>query len=318
MRRRWQTATAGLVAAALLFTACGGGSGEDVASRFSSCSVTAGIADASAEPVGEPNIIIGAFVGWDESTAAAHLMKNILATNGYDAQVKTLDVRAGFSATANGEIDVIPDVWLPTTHSSYIDRYGSRMDPLGCWYDNAQLTIAVNSSSPARSIADLATMGGAYDNTLVGIEPGAGETSVVINRVIPEYGLADLTFRSSSTADMLGSLQQATDDQRNIAVTLWRPHWAYTEFDIRDLEDPKGAMGGEEGIWNFATKGFGDSAPKAAQMFTNLILPDAGLAELEYLMVQRYDRADPDGAVVEWLSAHPDFADRLVAGTLGE
>ncbi|UVF78671.1 glycine betaine ABC transporter substrate-binding protein [Gordonia mangrovi] len=306
------------MAAALLFTACGGGSGEDVASRFSSCSVTAGIADASAEPVGEPNIIIGAFVGWDESTAAAHLMKNILATNGYDAQVKTLDVRAGFSATANGEIDVIPDVWLPTTHSSYIDRYGSRMDPLGCWYDNAQLTIAVNSSSPARSIADLATMGGAYDNTLVGIEPGAGETSVVINRVIPEYGLADLTFRSSSTADMLGSLQQATDDQRNIAVTLWRPHWAYTEFDIRDLEDPKGAMGGEEGIWNFATKGFGDSAPKAAQMFTNLILPDAGLAELEYLMVQRYDRADPDGAVVEWLSAHPDFADRLVAGTLGE
>lgn len=316
-RLGWHSVAAALMTAALLLTACGGGSGDGVADAFSSCSLTAGAGDARDDPVGDRAVIIGAFVGWDESAAAAYLMKNLLATNGYDAQVKTLDARAGFSATANGEIDVIPDVWLPTTHGSYVDRYGSRLDPLGCWYDNARLTIAVNNSSPAQSIADLQTLGGAYGNTLVGIEPGAGETSVVINRVIPEYGLENLTFRSSSTTDMLGSLQQATAEQQNIAVTLWRPHWAYTEFDIRDLADPKGAMGGTEGIWNFATTGFGDSAPKAAQMFTNLILADADLADLEYLMVEQYDRVDPDSAVVEWLGTRPDFADRLVGGTLG-
>ena len=88
-------------------------------------------------------------------------------------------------------------------------------------------------------------------------------------------------------------------------------------LDIRDLDDPLGALGGTEGIWSFATEGFAGAAPKAAQMFANLILSDAELADLEYLMVARHDRSDPDGAVVEWLGAHPDFADRLVRGTLG-
>ncbi|MFI8774494.1 glycine betaine ABC transporter substrate-binding protein [Gordonia sp. NPDC062954] len=317
VRRRWWRAVAGVVVATLTLAACGGGPEDDVASRFSSCSVSDRIADATAEPVGDRDIIIGAFVGWDESAAAAYLMKNVLATNGYGVQVKTVDVQAGFSATAHGDIDVIPDVWLPTTHSSYVNRHGAQLESLGCWYDDATLTIAVNSSSPARSIADLKDLSDAYDDTLVGIEPGAGETLLVTDRVIPEYGLGDLTFRNSSTADMLGSLQQAIVDERNIAVTLWRPHWAYAEFDIRDLDDPLGALGGTEGIWSFATEGFAGAAPKAAQMFANLILSDAELADLEYLMVARHDRSDPDGAVVEWLGAHPDFADRLVRGTLG-
>ncbi|GAB91710.1 putative glycine betaine ABC transporter substrate-binding protein [Gordonia rhizosphera NBRC 16068] len=308
-----------LTVSALVLGACGtggGGSGNDAATEFASCSVTAGVADARNEPVGNEDVIIAAFVGWDESAASAYLMGRILADNGYNAQVKTLDIGVAFSATADGIVNALTDVWLPTTHRSYIDQYRARMEPLGCWYDHGRSTIAVNSSSPARSIADLATMGSDYGNTIVGIEPGAGETKLIQNSVIPEYGLEKLTLRSTSTAEMLAALEQAHTDRTNIAVVMWRPNWAYAAFDIRDLEDPKGTMGGQEGLWNFATKGFTDRSPRAAQMFTNLILSDENIAGLEELMVRKYGRADPEAAVSEWLTAHPDFEDRLVSGTL--
>ena len=34
----------------------------------------------------------------------------------------------------------------------------------------------------------------------------------------------------------------------DIVVTLWRPHWAYTAFPIKDLEDPQGKLGDFDGL----------------------------------------------------------------------
>lgn len=300
-------------------SAAGGESASsDAASKYANCSLTDGVANATSTSAGDGDkkVTIAAFSGWDESTATAYLMKNILSKNGYTADVKTLDAAAAYTAVSKGDVDVLTDAWLPVTHKTYIGQYGDQLEPLGCWYDNAKLTIAVNSSSPAKSIADLKTMGAEYNNTLVGIEPGAGETGVVKNDVIPAYGLQNLNFTTSSTAAMLASIKKAEADKTNVAVTLWKPHWAYAAFDIRDLEDPKGAMGGKEGIWNFATKGFSDSYPKAAQLFKNLIVPDADLAQLEDLMTNKYQGNNPDAAVNEWLTAHPDFANKMLTGTV--
>lgn len=281
------------------------------------CDMTAGVGDASAMAADtDKSITIGSFSGWDESTATAYLMKNVLEADGYTVDVKTLDAAPAFVAATKGDVDVLTDVWLPTTHKTYIDKYGDKLEPLGCWYDNAKLTIAVNSSSPAKSIADLKQMAGEYNNTLVGIEPGAGETGVVKDTMIPAYGLQDLKFTTSSTSAMLASIVKAEKNKTNVAVTLWKPHWAYAAYDIRDLEDPKGAMGGKEGLWNYATKGFAAKHPKAAQLFKNMIIPDSDLSELEDLMTQKYDGKNPDAAVEEWLQGKPEFARQLASGEL--
>ncbi|MYR08254.1 glycine/betaine ABC transporter substrate-binding protein [Gordonia sp. SID5947] len=330
MKRRLGVLAAVVTVGALVLAGCGakntnaeseavGNAGtSDAVSKYANCSLTEGASDATNLDVGggDKTITIAAFSGWDESTATAYLMKNILNKNGYTADVKTLDAAAGFTAATKGDVDVITDVWLPVTHETYIKQYGDQLEPLGCWYDSARLTIAVNSSSPAKSIADLKNMGADYNNTLVGIEPGAGETGVVQNTMIPAYGLQNMTFRTSSTSAMLASIKKAEAEKSNVAVTLWKPHWAYAAFDIRDLEDPKGAMGGKEGIWNFATKGFGESNPKAAQLLKNLVVPDEELSDLENLITQKYQGTNPDAAVDEWLATHPDFANQLQTGEL--
>ncbi|WP_026927682.1 glycine betaine ABC transporter substrate-binding protein [Granulicoccus phenolivorans] len=300
-------------------TGSGSGSEAAIPAAWQSCQV-GGQAKSVTDTQGtgqdkKKEIKIGAFNGWDESFATAHLLKAILTEQGYQVSVQSFEAAPAFAGTAGGDIDLVTDVWLPTTHASYIQQYGNQLVPLGCWYDNAKLTIAVNDSSPAKSIADLATMGDQYNNVLYGIEPGAGLTKQTQQKAIPEYGIK-MEFRVSSTPAMLAEVSRATQAGQNVAVTLWRPHWAYSAFPMRDLEDPKGAMGGAETIYSAGRPGLDTDNPKLAQIVKNMALTDDQLSGLEDLMMNKYKGENHDAAVAEWLQANPDFKQKMLAGTL--
>ncbi|WP_392508313.1 glycine betaine ABC transporter substrate-binding protein [Naumannella halotolerans] len=298
----------------------GGGATEEAAeSPWANCTPGAESADiTSTAPDADSEITIGTFNGWDESVAVAHLTKAVLEEDGYTVNIEAFDAGPGYVALDAGDIDLLVDSWLPLTHEDYLEQYGDNLEAMGCWYDNAKLTIAVNDDSPAQSIADLAEMGDEYGNRLVGIEPGAGLTRITKEEAIPTYGLEGYEFIESSTPAMLAELKSATDSGENIAVTLWRPHWAYGSFPIRDLEDPEGAMGDAELIYNFGTSGFGEAHPKAAQLMKNLVLDDERLSDLESVMFaeDQYNGEDPDGAVAEWLADNPDFVEEWQTGQL--
>lgn len=332
MFKRSQMIASVAMATALVLTGCGAsneGSGEDAAgdngdtaaadSPWADCDMTDGVADVSSVEQGaDKEISIAAFNGWDESWATAHILKAVLADEGYTVEIKALDAAPAYTAVAKGDVDILTDGWLPITHDDYITEYGDDLESLGCWYDNAKLTIAVNEDSPAKTIADLADMGDEYNNAIVGIEPGAGLTKQTQESAIPTYGLEDYTFTTSSTPAMLAAIKKSQADGENIAVTLWRPHWAYAAFPMRDLEDPENAMGGAEFIYSFATKGFEDENPYVAQLVKNLILNDERLASLENVMFgeENFNGSDNDAAVAQWLGENPDFVEELKAGTL--
>ncbi|WP_370618791.1 glycine betaine ABC transporter substrate-binding protein [Mumia sp. Pv 4-285] len=288
---RGLTAVASALVLSAGLAACGG---EDSASGEDSKSISIGIPS-----------------GWDEGIAVSHLWKSVLEDEGYDVETETADIGVIFTGLAGGDFDVLFDTWLPTTHKSYLDKYGDDLSDLGTWYDNAKLTIAVNESSPAKTIADLKAMGDDYGNRIVGIEPGAGLTKATEENVIPTYGLEDMDFVTSSTPAMLAELKSATKSGDNIAVTLWRPHWAYDEFPVRDLEDPEGRLGGAEEVHTYGTKDFADRYPDLADLFGSFTLTDEQLFSLENLMFNSGDDVDPEDAVDQWLEDNPTFVDDL-------
>lgn len=337
MLKKAKFITALLASGVLAVAGCGvsnegGGEGEaapggdetssKVAEMFTDCKVGDAAAAAPGDGTGEDkktDLTIGAFNGWDESFATAHLLKAVLEEQGYTVTVKPFEAAPAFAGTAAGDIDVITDVWMPVTHPQYIDQFGDDLEHLGCWYDNAKLTLAVNESSPAQTIEDLASMSDEYGGKLYGIEPGAGLTKTTQESAIPEYGLEDYEFVVSSTPAMLTQVKKATEADENVAVTLWRPHWAYSAYPMRDLEDPKGAMGDAEIISSAAPAGFAEENPRAAQIIKNLALDDEQLASLEDLMMspENHDGKDHDAAVADWLKENPEFADQLINGELG-
>jgi glycine betaine/proline transport system substrate-binding protein len=297
MKKRLLTSIAVTAAAAIALAGC------------SSSGSSKGSSDDS-----KGDITIGVFSGWAEGEAASYVWQQVLEDKGYNVKLETADAGPLFAALSKGQYDATFDVWLPGTHASYWKKYGKDLDDLGAWYDSAPLTIAVNKDAPIDSLDQLAAHADEFDNTLVGIEPGAGETGIVQDKVIKAYGLEGMDFQTSSTAAMLAQLKKSINEKKNIAVTLWQPHWAYSAFPLKDLKDPKGALGDPDHIDTVVRKGFSDDDAEVSKWFENFHFDPALLSDLENKMFNSgADESEYPSIVKKWLSSHKDFEDGLTS-----
>ncbi|GAA1762133.1 glycine betaine ABC transporter substrate-binding protein [Agromyces humatus] len=275
------------------------------------CSADAG--SGSLENGDRKDVTIAVFNGWDEGIAASELWKAILTEEGYDVELEYADVAPVYSGLTTDDYDVTLDTWLPTTHQDYIEQYGDDLVDLGAWNEDAKLTIAVNEDAPIDSLAELAANADAFDNRLVGIEPGSGLNRVTTEDVIPAYGLDDMEYLTSSTPAMLAELTAATDAGENIAVTLWRPHWAYDAFPLKDLEDPEGMLGDAEGIHAFGGKSFEEDFPTLSGWLQDFRMDSDLLFSLENAMFNESDADDYGPVVEQWISENQEWVDSLTS-----
>lgn len=257
------------------------------------------------------SITIGIPSGWDEGVVVSHMMANALEDQGYTVKLTDADIGVIFTSIASGDMDLLFDGWLPLTHGDYLEKYGDDMEDLGVWYDDAKLTIAVNSDAPIESLDELADNADVFNNEIIGIDAGAGLTQTTENAVIPGYGLEDMNFKISSTAAMLAALDSAMAAGDDIVVTLWTPHWAYGAYDIRDLEDPEGTLGGAESIHTFGRDGFSEDYPEIAEMISNFELSDEELSDVENYVLNENADKPVDQMVGEWLDDNSEVRDRM-------
>jgi glycine betaine/proline transport system substrate-binding protein len=275
----------------------------------------AGCSSEPAEPLAngdQKDVTVAVFNGWPEGEAVSYLWSSILEDKGYNVELEYADVAAGFSGLSTGDYDVNMDVWLPVTHQSYIDSFGDDIVDLGAWNTDATLNVAVNADAPVDSLEELADNADLFNSTLVGIEPGAGLTQVTEEDVIPTYGLEDWELTTSSTATMLTELKAATDAGENIAVTLWHPHWAYDAFDIKDLEDPQGALGDPEGLHSFGSTDFEKNFPAFAGWLSEFEMDTDTLGTLQNAMFNSgADASDYEDIVDAWIVDNQAWVDTL-------
>lgn len=253
-------------------------------------------------------ITLGFLPSWTDGLSTAYLLEDQLEKIGYTVEMKTL-TEAGplYTGLAQGDVDLFPSAWPEVTHAEYMNTYGESIEDLGTYYDNARLTIAVPEYSELTTIDDLA--GADLGGKIYGIEPGAGLTAQT-QKMLPEYGLdSEYELVTSSTAAMLTELKSATEKKEDIAVTLWRPFWANDAFPVKDLEDPKGAMGKAEGLHFLGTKGFAEEYPEAAELIEQIKLDDEQYGALEDLVVNEFGEGKEADAVDAWLEEYGDQFD---------
>lgn len=269
--------------------------------------------DTSASSLEGKEITIGVFSGWPEGVAVSELWQHILEEKGMEVTLEYADAGPAFTGLAAGDYDLLMDVWLPTTHAAYLEEFGEDITELGAWNDEAKLTIAVNADAPIDSLTELAENAEKFDNRLIGIEPGAGLTKATTEEVIPTYGLEDMEYITSSTPAMLSELKSHMESGENIVVTLWRPHWAYNAFDIKDLKDPEGTLGAAESIYSYGSGTFKEDYPMVSEWISDFKMKNDLLYSLENVMFNKNETDDYDPIVDKWVSENQEYVDSLTA-----
>ncbi|MFS0824084.1 glycine betaine ABC transporter substrate-binding protein [Bacillus sp. 1P02SD] len=152
-----------------------------------------------------------------------------------------------------------------------------------------------NSSSSA-------SVGESVDYKIVGIDPGAGIMKAT-GSAIEEYGLEDWTLVEGSGAAMTAALKKAYDKEKPIIVTGWTPHWKFSAFDLKYLEDPKEVYGGEEFIHSIGRLGIKEDLPGVYKLLSQFKWE---AADMEEIMVDIQDGEDPKDAAAKWIEGNSE------------
>ncbi len=255
-------------------------------------------------------ITLGYLPSWTDGLSTAHLLDDQLTEMGYTVEHQTLsDAAALYTGMANGDVDIYPSAWPEVTHIEYWEEYSEGLEDLGSYYEGAALNISVPEyMEDINSVADLEGQGDRFDNTIYGIEPGAGLTRATQDDVLPGYGLDDeYNLVTSSTPAMLSELQSAVDNEEDILVTLWTPFWANNTFPVKALEDPEGHFGEAEALHFLARAGFAEEHPELAEWIGEIEMTDEEYNDLEDLVVNEYDDGEESEAIQAWLEQYPDL-----------
>lgn len=241
-----------------------------------------------------------AYVEWDTEVASTHVVGKVLEDLGYDVTLTPLDNAIMWEAVSTGEADAMVAGWLPNTHGSQYEEYKDNLVELGENLTGAKVGLVVPSYMDVNSIEDLAEEA---DMTITGIEPGAGVMAAT-EKALTEYeNLNDWELLPSSSGAMTVALGQAIENEEEIVVTGWSPHWKFSSYDLKYLEDPKGVYGGEETINTFARQGLEEEAPEA---FKVLDAFNWSIEDVEEVMLDINAGTSPEEAAAAWVDENSD------------
>ena len=307
-RRRGTSLLAGLIALMIAsITACSGGG--------SSFSGGSGGGSGSGGDAGDKNVSISVVAGWDEDVAASNLWKSLLEERGYTVNMQELDIASTFTGVANGQVDLYMDAWLPTTHQAYWDRFKDQLEVVTTWQEGKNTIVVPDYVTDVNTIADLKGKAAQFDGRIVGIEAGAGEMKAMREKVIPGYGLeGEYNLVEGSSPAMLASLDSAIKQNQPIVVTLWQPHWAFSRFPIKVLDDTQTAFGPPDQMQIVATKGWGEANPEVAGWLKNFKITPEQLSDL-MLKIQNGGKGQEQATAKQWAADNKQVVDAWFSGT---
>ncbi|EHA15543.1 glycine betaine ABC transporter substrate-binding protein [Halomonas sp. HAL1] len=266
-----------------------------------------GVAISSAAQAEEEKGTINlAYVEWSSEVASTNVVAAVLEQAGYEVDLTSLSAAAMFQALSSGDADAIVAAWLPTTHADYMERLGDSIEDLGPNLDGTKLGLVVPEYTDVDSIADLNDNADSFNNEIIGIDPGAGLMSLS-EEVVDTYDL-DLELRSGSGATMTAALSSAINNEENVVVTGWTPHWMFARFDLKYLEDPENVYGGAEQIHTAVREGLEDDMPEAYAILDAFEWTPEQMGEV--MLMNQEDGSDPYENAKQWVEDNQDVVEQ--------
>ena len=248
-----------------------------------------------------------AYVEWACATASTNVVKAVLNEEmGYDADVVSVTAAAMWQATASGDVDAFVTAWLPVTHGHYYEKVKDEVVNLGPLAEGAKIGLVVPEYVEIDSIAELNDHADKFDETIVGIDPGAGIMSKT-EKALDVYNLDNMTLSEGSGATMTAMIDEAVDNNEWVVVTGWSPHWKFGRWDLKYLEDPENVYGGSEDIVTIVRQNLKEDMPEVYDFLDRF---SWDLSTMQGLMAKNQENGKPYENAKEFVKNHPKLVDK--------
>lgn len=247
-----------------------------------------------------------AYVEWASEVASTNVVRAVLEEQGYEVRMTSLSAAAMWQALAHGDADAIVAAWLPTTHADYMERVSDSVVDLGPNLDGTKLGLVVPEYTDIDSVSDINDHADAIDGQIIGIDPGAGLMSLT-EEALDVYGL-DVNLRSGSDATMVAALASAINNEEDIVVTSWTPHWMFARWDLKYLDDPEGVFGGAEQVHTVARLGLDEDLPEVYAILENFSWTPDQMGEV--MLMNQEEGSDPYENAQQWVDDNQDTVEQ--------
>lgn len=250
---------------------------------------------------------------WAENIAVSNMWKVLLEERGYDVELTSAGKSVIYSGVATDSIDVGLEVWMPKTDKQFYERYKEDITLQEPWYRGTGLGLVVPAYVDVNSITELNANASKFQQDgspgIVGIDPGSALMGLTED-VIKKYDL-DLKLIPSSGPGMMSALDRAYNREEPVVVTLWNPHWAFAEYDLKYLDDPKNIYGKGENIHWMSRPEFEEEQPKVVAWMNNWEMNDQ---QVGGLMATINESDTAEAGARKWIENNRDLVDSWFEG----
>ncbi|NJP38012.1 glycine betaine ABC transporter substrate-binding protein [Alkalicoccus luteus] len=257
---------------------------------------------------GEGGSIELGYNNWTENIAITNMWKLLLEEQGYDVEITMSEKSPIWVGVANGDLDAALEVWLPTTDEPLYEEHGDNLElSETTWFEGTGLGLVVPEYVDIDSIDELNDNVDMFGGEIVGIDAGASLTRLTED-VVEDYEL-DYELLVSSEPAMISELDTAYNNEEPVLITMWNPHWAFSDYDIKYLEDPEGVYGEPEDIYYMTREGFHEEHPEVIEWWDNWEMDDDTLGEL---MSYINDMDDEVEGAEAWIDDNRDMVEEWI------
>ncbi|CAK8053464.1 ABC transporter permease/substrate binding protein [Eupransor demetentiae] len=243
------------------------------------------------------------YVQWDSEVASTNVLAEAMEQHGYKVTMTPLDNAVLWQSLANKQVDATVSAWLPNTHHDLYEKYKNDIDVLGPNLKGVKLGLVVPDYMDVNSISDLTNQA---NKTIVGIEPGAGIMKAADKTLKAYPNLSGWNLQASSSGAMTSALNKAYNAKEPIVVTGWSPHWMFSKYHLKYLEDPKKTMGTEEAINTVTRKNLKSTNPDAYKVLKKFHWTKE---DMENVMLSIQNGKSPKAAAQDWIKSHKQQVD---------
>lgn len=243
------------------------------------------------------------YVEWASEVVSTNVIKVVLEDIGYQVKIIPVSAAAMWESIAGGDADGLVAAWLNTTHGHYFESVKAKVEDLGPNLQGTRIGLVVPDYVPIKSVKELNQYADKLEGEIIGIDPGAGLMSKT-EQVMKTYNLNKLKLVEGSGATMVAALSDAIKNNRWIVVTGWTPHWMFSRWKLKYIDEPNKIYDTTGHISTIVRKSLKEDMPEVYKILDRFSWTPS---DMEQIMVWNEEKgADPYENAKRWVHEHPD------------